>query len=422
MNLKKFIHSLAFKLYLAILGKIFLTSLSVGYVIYKGQERALHFEFQKKGIYLSKFLSEQLIEPLLYEEKLTIYKVLETAFNSEPGLILFSEVYNLQGEPLITISKDKVIHNLSPSYLSRLKNLEIKGYPDHYEFISPLIAKNFGPVGFIRLGISYKNLEEQLKSIKKRAFLLVILITITGVFAALFIVHKIIKPAQESLLRAEKLSTLGQFAAGLAHEIKNPLTSIKMLLQGSMENNIPLERADLEIMEKEIERIDKIVKDFLSFARVNKKSWLPIDLKELFNEIESLCRKEFERAGLDFKVETSGDNLNLMGDPDGIKQVLFNLLLNSYQALNGKPGRISLRAEKTEKKIKIIVEDNGEGIPQEIIPKIFDPFFTTKPEGTGMGLAVVNSIVREHKGEIKVFSEVGKGTKIEIILPLKEVA
>jgi signal transduction histidine kinase len=420
MNLKKITHSLAFKLYLAILVMIFLTSLLVGFVIFKGQERALYLEFQKKGLYLSKFLSEQLIEPLFYEENLTIHRILETAFYSEPGLILYSEVYNLQGEPLITISKESVLHNLSPSYLFQLKDLEIKEYPDHYEFLSPIIAKNFGKVGYLRLGLSYKNLTEELKSVKKRAFMLVILITITGFFAALFIVHKIVNPAQESLLRAEKLSILGQFAAGLAHEIKNPLTSLKMLLQGSLKSNIPLERTDLEIMEREIERIDKIVKDFLNFARVNKKIWLPIDLKALFDEIESLCRKEFEREGVEFRVETSGDNLIILGDSDGIKQVLFNLLINAYQALNGKPAKISLRAEKSEKKVKIIVEDNGEGIPEEIIPKIFDPFFTTKPEGTGMGLAIVNSIVREHKGEIKVFSEVGRGTKIEVILPLRE--
>lgn len=420
MTLKSFTHSLALKLYLVILLVIGITSFLIGYIIFHGQERALTQEFQKKGIYLSKFLSEQLVEPLLYEEKLTIYRILESAFNTEQGLILFAEVYNSQGEPVLTITKEKIIHSLSPSELSKIENLMVRIHSDHDEFISPIYAKNFGPVGYIRLGLSYQNLQNYLADVKKRALLVVILITITGIFLALFMVHKIIKPAQESFLRAERLSLLGQFAAGLAHEIKNPLTSIKMLLQGSLENNLPLERIDLEIMEKEINRIDKIVKDFLSFARVNRKSWESFNLNELLREVELLCKKEFERKGIDFYLHLPKEEIFFYGDADGIKQILLNLLLNAYQAVNGREGQVHLKAENSDKKIKIVVEDNGEGIPSEILSKVFDPFFTTKPEGTGMGLAIVHNIVKEHQGDIKIFSFPGKGTRVEVTLPLRE--
>lgn len=422
MKFKEFLQSLTFKFSLAIILVILFTSLTIGFVIFQGQKDFLERELHKKGIYLTRFLSEQLIEPLLYEEKFTLYKLLEAVFNAEPDYILFAEVFSLEGEPLVALFKEKPPHTLPTNTLRHLENLKFQKFEDHYEILGPVIAKNYGVIGYLRIGISYKDWKKNLGVVHKKAFLTVLFITLIGILIALFITRKIIHPAQERMLRAEKLSALGQFAAGLAHEIKNPLTSLKMLLQGSLKSNIPLERTDLEIMEREIERIDKIVKDFLNFSRVNKKIWLPIDLKALFDEIESLCRKEFERGGVEFRVETSEDNLIILGDSDGIKQVLFNLLINAYQALNGKPGKILLRAEKSEKKVKIIVEDNGEGIPEEIIPKIFDPFFTTKPEGTGMGLAIVNSIVREHKGEIKVFSEVGRGTKIEVILPLRETA
>jgi len=419
MKLKKFFYTLTFKLYGFILLIILTTSLLIGYTIYHGKKELLIQEFKRKGFYLTKLLSEEMVEPLLYEEKLTLYNLLERAIESDPELIIFGEVYNLQGEPVISISKTQAHKLLSFSDLKNIDQIIVKEYPTYYEFITPILAKNFGPVGYLRLGMSHQGLTSHLEDLKKRAFLTTFLIAFGAIFIAWLIVYKIVRPAQESLLRAEKLSALGTFAAGLAHEIKNPLTSIKLLLQGSLANDLPLEKEDLKIMEKEIARIDKIVRDFLHFARSHPKRRIFFDLRETIKEVENLCRKEFELSSLEFKVFFPEEPLNFYGDPDGIKQVLINLLLNAYQALNGKGGRIELKAEKNEKAIIISVIDNGPGIPPEILPRIFDPFFTTKPEGTGMGLAIVNSIVKEHEGMVEVESN-AKGTKVSVILPLRE--
>ncbi len=418
INLKLFLRSLSFKLSLAIITIILFTSFTVGIVIFQGQKTFLEKELHKKGLYLSKLLSEQLIEPLLYEEKFTLYKTLEASFNAEPDYILFAEVFSLQGDPMVALFKEKPPQNLQPDILKNINTVSFKEFADHYEILSPIIAKNYGIIGYLRLGISYKTWKETLQEVHSKAFFTVFFITLLGILIALFITRKIIQPAQERMLRAEKLSALGQFASGLAHEIKNPLTSVKLLLQESIESQSPLEKRDLEIIEKELNRIDKIVKDFLSFARVNKRELKLVNLSELIGNVVELCRGEIEKAGIDLEIHSPLPVIEIYGDEDGLKQVIINLLLNSFQAINGKGGKIEIKLQKIGKQAKINIVDTGLGIPKRFLPHIFDPFFTTKKEGTGLGLSIVSRIVKEHRGKIEVFSEEGKGTNVEIILPL----
>lgn len=417
MKLKNLWNNLTFKLSLSIILIIIVTSLLISWIVFRENRYFFEKELQKKGLYLTKMLSEQLIESLLYEERLSAYRIIEAAFTAEPNFFFFSEVYSSEGELFITFIKDLAPQQLNSIILKDIRETQFKNYTDHYEIIAPIIAKNFGIVGYLRLGVSYKTWRENFEKLKNQVLVIVLIIVIMGILLATYITKKVIYPAQSRLIRAEKLSALGQLAAGLAHEIKNPLTSLKMLVQTSLQEDTPLEKRDLQIMEKELNRIDKVVGDFLNFSRVNRRDWKPVELTTLIEDCVELCKSKFKLSGIELKTELDDRKVWVTGDADALKQVFLNLLLNAYESFKEKSGQIKIKLKKLEREVKVYIIDNGCGIPKAIQSKIFDPFFSTKAEGTGMGLAIVYNILKEHQGKINFSSEENKGTTVEIILP-----
>lgn len=410
-------NNLTFKLSLSIILIIILTSFLISWIVFRESRYFFEKELQKKGLYLTKMLSEQLIEPLLYEERLSAYRIIEAAFTAEPNFFFFSEVYSPEGELFLTLIKDLASQPLNPEILRNTREIQFKNYTDHYEIIAPVIAKNFGIIGYLRLGVSYKTWRDSFEKLKNQVLEILLLVIIMGILIATYITKKVIYPAQGRLIRAEKLSALGQLAAGLAHEIKNPLTSLKMLVQTSLQEDTPLEKRDLQIMEKELNRIDKVVADFLNFSRVNRREWKPIEVTTLIEECAALCKSKFKLSGIELKIELDERKAWVTGDADALKQVFLNLLLNAYESFKERSGKIEIKLKKFEGEVKVYIKDNGSGIPKAIQSKIFDPFFSTKPEGTGMGLAIVYNILKEHQGKINITSEESKGTTVEITLP-----
>jgi signal transduction histidine kinase len=223
------------------------------------------------------------------------------------------------------------------------------------------------------------------------------------------------KEIDEYMVRKEKLLMLGEFSAGIAHEIKNPLTSIKMIMQTAQENNDGFCREDIEIMQDEIDRIDRIVKDFLAFARPTETEQVATDLNDILQEVVLLIRTNIRQSGLQLETELSENLPKICVSPDGMKQVLLNVVLNAVEAMdNGGILRVTSTAD--DRTIVISVGDTGPGITDENLGHIFDPFFTTKKEGTGMGLAITDRIIREHGGRIEIETAPDKGTRMSIIL------
>lgn len=421
MKIRIFHNSLIFKLSFLIVIILLLSSVLLSYIIISRQENFLERESRKKSLYLAKMLSEQLVEPFLYEEKFTLYKILDSAIKAEPNFLLLTEIYTPQKELLLSIARDNNLKASKEISLENIGEFKEEKFDDHYEIIIPITARHYGPIGYLRLGFSFDNWYRGLRETKRNIVLMVFLIVLLGIGTTLFMVKKIIQPAQMQLLRGEKFSALGQFAAGLAHEIKNPLTTIKMLIQNYLEEGNPLEKKDLEIIEKELNRIDKLVKDFLRFARVDKGVKEKFDLQEALTEIIDLIKPELERAKISLKLNFPEKGIWIYGDKDGLKQVFLNLILNAYQAIDSNSkGVITITLFQEKEEVHAIIEDNGLGIPTEHIPKIFDPFFTTKSEGTGMGLAIVKSIIKEHMGQINISSQINKGTKVKITLPIEK--
>lgn len=238
-----------------------------------------------------------------------------------------------------------------------------------------------------------------------------------------------IKKMEAQVQQAEKMATIGEMAAGIAHELRNPLAAIsgavQLLDRESQENSI--NNRLFGIILRESDRLDATIHEFLLFSKpVNpKKEWFPLQI--LTQEaMETLGQDPDWNPALSLDLEIPPD-LNCWGDPQLIRQVLLNLIANSANACrNMKEGRILLRAEKTaavsqgipEAALVLEIVDNGHGIPENIREKIFEPFFTTRETGTGLGLAIVRQIVHSHGGEIFLRACQPQGTIFSVRLPL----
>ena len=231
-----------------------------------------------------------------------------------------------------------------------------------------------------------------------------------------------IKKLEEKVQRTEKLAAIGELAAGIAHEIRNPLSSIRgfaQFLRHALENK-PREQAYADIMVSEVDRINRVVSDLLTFARPMKAQPVPTDISELIEHVLRLVAAD--ASSRDVCIQTRVSKIkNFPIDASQITQALLNLLLNALQAVD-QGGRIEIGAEyRTETNCLVIwVADNGPGISLDRKAKIFEPFFTTRKKGTGLGLAIVHKIVENHEGEISVESPVGEnagGSRITITIP-----
>jgi len=250
---------------------------------------------------------------------------------------------------------------------------------------------------------------------------------------AVVVYREMIMPLQVQLVesrqlveRQEKLASLGMLAAGVAHEIRNPLTSIKAWLymqQKHLKSGTP-EFADAQIIGGEINRLERIVKDFLQFARPSEPLLVVVSAEEPLREVQTLMEPELEKSKIKLNLgEVMTAQIRI--DPQQIKQVLINLVQNAADSI-GKNGTVTLRARLDEKRINdrhtdvviLEVNDTGKGIPPEAEKRLFDPFFTTKDSGTGLGLPIAARIVEKHQGALQYQTQADHGTTFGIILPL----
>ena len=220
--------------------------------------------------------------------------------------------------------------------------------------------------------------------------------------------------------RAEHLATLGELAAGLAHEIRNPLAGIAGVVD-VMSKELPAEsasRAVLADVQNEILHIQNILNDLLSYARPRPPTFHPADLNVTIEQAVMLARQQVRTHPVKV-LFTSNHSLPLVAhDPALIQQVVLNLVLNGIQALPGE-GTVDITVGREGDRALINVKDNGKGISADALPKIFRPFFTTRREGTGLGLSLAKGIVQSHGGSIEASSTPGQGTEFRIHLPIE---
>ena len=227
-----------------------------------------------------------------------------------------------------------------------------------------------------------------------------------------------LKKLEEDLRRSERLAALGKMAAGVAHELRNPLSSIKglaLVLQSRFKEDNG-DRETATILVQEVERLNRSISELLDYARPQQLKKENFDIVQLLNKAVSLMRIDAETAGVELRTHFDENLEPFNGDEDRLTQVLLNLLLNGIQAMEDG-GTLDVRVGATDRKIEIVVTDSGCGITEKDLARVFDPYFTTKPDGTGLGMAMSAKIIEEHGGEIRLQSKVGQGTSVIIEIP-----
>jgi PAS domain S-box-containing protein len=227
-----------------------------------------------------------------------------------------------------------------------------------------------------------------------------------------------LKDLQEKLATSEKMAALGEVAAKVAHEIRNPLVSVggfAKRLEKKLEGNLKEYAA---IIVREVERLEGILKEILGFVKEVRLAREVVDLNSLVDEVVMLMASDMEERGI-VLARDYGPPSMVYVDPNRVKEAIMNIMTNSVQSVTGS-GSISVRTYERGRFAAVEIKDTGRGIPGADLPFIFNPFFTTKVTGTGLGLAITHRIIQEHNGRIEVESEMDKGSVFRVYIPVKE--
>jgi len=232
-----------------------------------------------------------------------------------------------------------------------------------------------------------------------------------------------LEKSEKHLILSEKMAMVGKLAAGVAHSIRNPLTSVKMRLF-SLQRNLVLskiQKEDFEVISDEINQIDTIVRNFLEFSRRPKLKFSQISPSDVMDMTLVLLNHRIESFNVKIEIDREKKLPDIWIDSDQMKEVFVNILMNACDAI-GSGGKIIIQEKikntDSGKKILIRIIDNGLGIPENMVEKIFEPFFSTKTDGSGLGLSIAKSIIEAHEGDIFIESKEGKGAGFVIALPI----
>ena len=224
------------------------------------------------------------------------------------------------------------------------------------------------------------------------------------------------RKANESLRRAERLKTLGEMAAGMAHEVKNPLAAIRSSAQILAGHATGKDAVFAGIVVSEVDRLNKVVNEFLEYARPAPLRREPVRLSAVLDSCLELLAPVIKQARVAVERTYPADEGTVDADPNQLRQVFLNLILNAVQAVGNK-GCVAASIRQSGHETRVTVKDNGPGIPPDKLKNVFEPFFTTKPGGTGLGLPIAQRIVAEHGGRLVIESAPGAGTTVTVILP-----
>ncbi len=231
-----------------------------------------------------------------------------------------------------------------------------------------------------------------------------------------------IKRLEKEMQRHDRLVALGKMAAGVAHEVRNPLSSIKgfaTLLGRKFEKDTEEQKA-AQLLVQEAERLNRSITELLNYARPTPLNRQPVALEEFIENTVQLVSSDSAALGISLEIACDPELPPVSADPDRLNQVLLNLYLNGLQAMEKEGGTLRVEAHRAQDPayVEISVTDTGCGIPEEFLERILDPYFTTKPGGTGLGLAMAYKIIDEHGGTIRFTSGEGEGTTVFVVLPI----
>ena len=367
------------------------------------------------GIYVIFKLQETyIVKKTLNEMKVYTSKLLETMDNAVISVDNKGKIktFNRKSEEIFNKKKEEVLNKDCQEVL----NLNILGESIFKK--SLLEKKNISQ----EIILEEKGLKKKILDLNS-SFLTDESGGITGVVAVIRDVTEI-KDLNEEIARHKRLAALGKLSSGIAHEIRNPLSSIRGLAQFVYNSFSKTDerKEDLNTIIQEVDRLNKLVVQVLDFAKLKKPNLTRFSLNDLIRKIAELLKLEIKDKQIKFSLELSPDISQIQADEDQVRQILMNVIINAIQAIP-KKGEVKIKTEKAllggESAVKLIIKDSGIGITEKDFNQIFDPFFSTKDQGSGLGLSIVYKLIETHQGEIKVESKEGKGTKFVIFLPQK---
>lgn len=443
---------------------VFFTLLSIRGVIIN----AFRDELEKRGTSIAGNLADRVANHMLLKDYSETTKALNEVLNKENDI----EYIFITGEEGI-IAAHTFGKEIPPDILSwnpvnnKSRNIQLLDTEKGYIRDVGVKVSN-GTKSELHLGIREDNLRQTVMQVRKITVPIIMLVTLSGVIASFIFSRLLTKPLNKfieftkvlgrgefgkrvdvpygdeigylarnfnrlsmelknvnekmeeaytytHLLQAEKLSTIGQISAGLAHELKNPLTTLKMLFQAFKEQP-DMTREDAEIINREIEKIDAIITKFLGFAKQKDFEISDININALIERVLSLAAFDIRRHDIAVHKDMIENLPEVKGDRALLEHVFLNLILNAVQAMPGG-GDIWMSGKTDDKFVEVVIRDKGAGIPYDIRSKVFDPFFTTKEDGTGLGLSIVYNIVKSHGGKVFFNSSEGAGTVFTVRLP-----
>ena len=297
------------------------------------------------------------------------------------------------------------------------------------------VVKSFSlrdkPMGLIRVGYTPEEIQPVLSQIRKNVFLSVFFFLILGISAITLIwvnqnrhLRKM-KEMEDRIQLAERISSLGHLAAGVAHEIRNPLNAIGMGLQRLKREFLPPDESKreeyisfTELILKEVRRVNGIIEQFLTLSRPFQLNLKKSSLQDLLNHLVTLFREEASSLGITLEAEIPPDLPLIKIDPEKLTQALINIMKNGMQAM-GQGGTLRVETKSLKDRVEVTISDSGSGIPPDQMEKIFNYYYTTKEKGVGLGLPIAHRIIEAHEGHLKIESRVGVGTKVTMTLPVE---
>jgi len=457
-------------------------------VIEKREVRAIFEEQKKKGILIAENIAQLNLDPLLFWDTEGVEKNIEEQIDQKLIYVVIYDRYRkpFAANPFIK-DYEKIYRSSNlkeeeepESYFFESKNLEDKRSRQILRILeieTPIFAKGSPKRwGSIKIGLSLEDMRAEI--LKTR--LMLILIGFGGLFVGILgttlLARRITDPikklaegtvkisrgdfsqkieidsqdeignlaqnfnemsrklqltkermeiAQRKLIQAEKLASIGRISAGIAHEIRNPLTSVKLNIQKVLESKQleDIERDHLSISQEGISQIEYFIKELLNFTRVSDLNSESFPIEQIIEESVKMIADSLELKNIQLKKDFQGEIPEVYVDGDKLRQVFLNILRNACEAVD-KEGRIDIslssKKDDSRKKVRIEISDDGCGIPEKDWENIFELFYTTKASGIGLGLANARKIIDQHKGSIRVKKKEGKGACFEIFIPCGE--
>jgi signal transduction histidine kinase len=383
---------------------------------------ALHLNGEQIKRLFRQFAIQRAISDISLREEILFVSVQDSSFNTlahtEPTLIGKKEED--------AFLKNSLQNSRALSRLQQAKNGE-----EIFE-VAKSFSLNHKSMGLIRIGFTPKEIHPVLNQIKKNVTLSILFFILLGVSAITLIwvnqnrhLRKM-KEMEDRIQLAERLSSLGHLAAGVAHEIRNPLNAISMGLQRLKREFPPQEESQkgeyasfTELILTEIRRVNEIIEQFLTLSRPFQLDLRISSLEQLLKDLITLFQEEASFQSIHLQTEIHPDLPLIKMDPERLTQAFINIMKNGMEAMH-QGGILHIETHSRKDQVEVVISDSGSGIPPDQMEKIFNYYYTTKEKGAGLGLPIAHRIIEAHGGQLKMESQVGVGTKVTVMLPMEK--